>query len=68
MPSSTTSSPVITHPITSPPPIPPLPNTAYEHLIEELNNMGFTRLQAIDALEKNDHDLIKATHFLLDQA
>ncbi|CAO3677832.1 unnamed protein product [Rhizopus stolonifer] len=67
MPSSTTSSPVITHPITSPP-VPPLPNTAYEHLIEELNNMGFTRLQAIDALEKNDHDLIKATNFLLDQA
>lgn len=30
--------------------------------------MGFTRAQAIDALEKNDHDLVKATNFLLDQA
>ncbi|KAI9267431.1 hypothetical protein BY458DRAFT_511760 [Sporodiniella umbellata] len=68
MPSSTKSSPIIPHTLNSPPPIPPLPNTAYEHLIEELNNMGFSRLQAIDALEKNDHDLIKATNFLLDQA
>ncbi|CEI93661.1 hypothetical protein RMCBS344292_07892 [Rhizopus microsporus] len=79
LPSSSTSSPIISHPSSlkppahsavspTPPPIPPLPNPPYEHLIEELNNMGFTRAQAIDALEKNNHDLIKATNFLLDQA
>lgn len=57
----------------TPPPLPPLPNqqqspSPNEGLIAELGNMGFTRAQAIDALEKNDHDLIKATNFLLDQA
>lgn len=54
----------------SPPPPPPLPPqpSQFEHLIAELGNMGFTRAQAIDALEKNDNDLIKATNFLLDQA
>ncbi|GAN06909.1 hypothetical protein MAM1_0141d06399 [Mucor ambiguus] len=72
MPTSTTTPP--------PPPLPPLPPSTqqqqqqqqpalpHEDLINELGNMGFTRAQAIDALEKNDHDLIKATNFLLDQA
>ncbi|EPB84033.1 hypothetical protein HMPREF1544_09232 [Mucor circinelloides 1006PhL] len=68
MPTSTTTPP--------PPPLPPLPPSSqqqqpalpHEDLINELGNMGFTRAQAIDALEKNDHDLIKATNFLLDQA
>jgi hypothetical protein len=50
-----------------PPPLPPQPSQI-EHLITELGNMGFTRAQAIDALEKNENDLIKATNFLLDQA
>ncbi|KAI8639682.1 hypothetical protein BD408DRAFT_484626 [Parasitella parasitica] len=69
---------------TTPPPLPPLPPSSQqqqqqqqqqkqqqqpnEDLINELGNMGFSRGQAIDALEKNDHDLIKATNFLLDQA
>ncbi|CEP08573.1 hypothetical protein [Parasitella parasitica] len=61
----------------TPPPLPPLPPSSQqqqqqqqpnEDLINELGNMGFSRGQAIDALEKNDHDLIKATNFLLDQA
>jgi hypothetical protein len=56
--------------IPTPPPLPPPPcsNNDLDPLISELGNMGFSRAQAIDALEKNDHDLIKATHFLLDQA
>jgi hypothetical protein len=71
---SSSSSPIISYsspPLAppAPPPVPPLPtNTVYEHLIEELNNMGFTRIQAMAALEKNDYDLLKATNFLLDQA
>ncbi|KAG0739842.1 hypothetical protein G6F57_009491 [Rhizopus arrhizus] len=68
---SSSSSPIISYssPSLAPPPVPPLPtNTVYEHLIEELNNMGFTRIQAMAALEKNDYDLLKATNFLLDQA
>lgn len=56
----------------NPPPIPPLPmpqpSFPSESLISELSNMGFTRAQASEALQRNDHDLIKATHFLLDQA
>jgi uncharacterized UBP type Zn finger protein len=35
-------------------------------LIQELINMGFTREQAQNALEKNDNDISKATNFLLD--
>lgn len=79
---SNSSSPVISPPVLpppsdyhksnstpTPPPLPPLPPvTPNENLITELGNMGFSRAQAIDALEKNDHDLIKATNFLLDQA
>jgi hypothetical protein len=38
-----------------------------DNLVIELGNMGFSRAQAIDALEKNDHDLMRATNFLLDQ-
>jgi hypothetical protein len=84
LPTSSTSSPIIpTPPLpppsdyhkslsspkmpSPPPPLPPQPSQI-EHLITELGNMGFTRAQAIDALEKNDNDLIKATNFLLDQA
>lgn len=69
IPTTTTSNTTIT-----PPPLPPLPPSPqqpalpHEDLINELGNMGFTRAQAIDALKKNDHDLIKATNFLLDQA
>ncbi|CAO3692866.1 unnamed protein product [Rhizopus stolonifer] len=62
-PSPSTSLPILSHA----PPRPPPPSSP-EHLIEELNNMGFTRAQATDALEKNQHDLMKATNFLLDQA
>ncbi|KAI9492664.1 hypothetical protein BDB00DRAFT_827587 [Zychaea mexicana] len=47
-----------------PPPVPPHPQ--HDDLIEELVNMGFSKPQAADALEKNDHDLTKATNFLLD--
>lgn len=77
---SNSNSPVISPPVlpppsdyhkvntTTPPPLPPLPATPNENLITELGNMGFSRAQAIDALEKNEHDLIKATNFLLDQA
>lgn len=55
--------------VPTPPPLPPLPTTSpHENLIIELGIMGFSRAQAIDALEKNDNDLIKATNFLLDQA
>ncbi|KAI8989298.1 hypothetical protein BDB01DRAFT_532929 [Pilobolus umbonatus] len=83
LPSSSLSSPVISPPqlpppgnyhkslnTPTPPPLPPLPNqnlSPYEDLVTELVNMGFTRAQSIDALEKNDHDLIKTTNFLLDQ-
>ncbi|KAI7904775.1 uncharacterized protein BX663DRAFT_503507 [Cokeromyces recurvatus] len=56
----------------SPPPLPPLPLSQpaipREDLITELCNMGFSRTQAIDALEKNNYDMMKATNFLLDQA
>ncbi|KAI9473516.1 MAG: hypothetical protein EXX96DRAFT_487742 [Benjaminiella poitrasii] len=56
----------------TPPPLPPLPSSQsaipYEDLITELGNMGFSRTQAIDALKKNDYDMMKATNFLLDQA
>ncbi|KAI9025793.1 hypothetical protein CLU79DRAFT_743097 [Phycomyces nitens] len=54
----------------SPPPLPPLPLAAppLNDLVRELINMGFSRSQAEEALEKNDNDLIKATNFLLDQA
>lgn len=84
LPSSSTSSPIMSPPVlpppsdyhksnsTPPPPPPPLPplptNSPHENLITELGIMGFSRAQAIDALEKNDNDLIKATNFLLDQA
>ncbi|KAI8387448.1 hypothetical protein BD560DRAFT_486300 [Blakeslea trispora] len=61
--------------VLSPPPPPPLPpppssqpTIPHENLIAELGNMGFTRAQSIDALERNDYDLMKATNFLLDQA
>ncbi|KAI9243446.1 hypothetical protein BDA99DRAFT_530459 [Phascolomyces articulosus] len=47
-----------------PPPIPPHPH--HDDLIKELVNMGFSKPQAAEALEKNDHDLTKATNFLLD--
>ncbi|KAI9275989.1 hypothetical protein BY458DRAFT_506716 [Sporodiniella umbellata] len=69
-----------TAPGSTPPIIPPkpldvsvsstqtVPASPPKHLIEELNNMGFTRAQATEALEKNQHDLTKATNFLLDQA
>ncbi|KAI8377813.1 uncharacterized protein BYT42DRAFT_571789 [Radiomyces spectabilis] len=59
---SGSASPVI------PPPLPPLPPTRSpkESLVQELINMGFSRVQAVEALEKNDNDLIKATNFLLD--
>ncbi|RUS23231.1 LOW QUALITY PROTEIN: hypothetical protein BC937DRAFT_90350 [Endogone sp. FLAS-F59071] len=58
----------------TPPPLPPLPSQATEgdiqlgdkHQVAELMNMGFSRQQAVDALEKNDYDLSKATNFLLD--
>ncbi|KAI8891112.1 hypothetical protein K501DRAFT_319235 [Backusella circina FSU 941] len=53
--------------IPTPPPVPPLPTSPMDGLVVELGNMGFTRAQAIDALEKNDHDLMRATNFLLDQ-
>lgn len=81
LPTSSTSSPIIAPPTlpppseyhrnisATPPPLPPLPMTQpNENLITELSNMGFTRAQAADALQKNDQDLIKATNFLLDQA
>jgi hypothetical protein len=84
LPTSSTSSPIMTPPTlpppseyhrqtsgisVTPPPLPPLPMPQpNENLITELSNMGFTRAQASDALQKNDQDLIKATHFLLDQA
>ncbi|RIA87660.1 hypothetical protein C1645_827445 [Glomus cerebriforme] len=35
-------------------------------LINKFINMGFTKEQAIDALVKSDHDLQKATNYLLD--
>jgi hypothetical protein len=35
-------------------------------LIKEIIHMGFTKEQAIDALEKYDYDLHKATNYLLD--
>lgn len=68
-PSDTSNSPVIPPPLPPPPPpAPPAPAThpAHDNLIQELVNMGFSRPQAADALEKNDHDLTKATNFLLD--
>ncbi|KAI9136783.1 hypothetical protein BKA69DRAFT_1128813 [Paraphysoderma sedebokerense] len=34
--------------------------------VSELMNMGFTREQAVDALERYEYDLQKATNFLLD--
>ncbi|KAL0089262.1 hypothetical protein J3Q64DRAFT_1808580 [Phycomyces blakesleeanus] len=54
----------------SPPPLPPLPPTTspLNDLVRELINMGFSRSQAEEALEKNENDLTKATNFLLDQA
>ncbi|KAI9303863.1 hypothetical protein BJ944DRAFT_241069 [Cunninghamella echinulata] len=58
--------------ISKPPLLPPLPpmnnnnNGSNEMLIQELANMGFSRSQAIDALQKNDNDLVRATNFLLD--
>ncbi|KAG1452351.1 hypothetical protein G6F46_009180 [Rhizopus delemar] len=67
LPSSSTSSPIISHSIKPPPP-PPVPPLPSDHLIEELMNMGFTQSQAMDALEKNEYNLVKATNFLLDQA
>ncbi|ORZ01328.1 hypothetical protein BCR43DRAFT_522191 [Syncephalastrum racemosum] len=55
------------------PPRPPPPATAAANnngnvdiLIQELVNMGFSKPQATDALEKNENDLTKATNFLLD--
>ncbi|KAF7726147.1 hypothetical protein EC973_009039 [Apophysomyces ossiformis] len=55
---------------TIPPPLPPLPPTSVpkDELVHELVNMGFSRPQAMEALEKNDNDLTKATNFLLDAA
>ncbi|CAG8593283.1 7553_t:CDS:2 [Ambispora leptoticha] len=35
-------------------------------VLKQLVNMGFSREQAIDALEKYDNDLVKATNYLLD--
>lgn len=57
---------------TPPPPPPPVPAVANQEnkmtngLIQELIDMGFTREQAQNALEKNDNDISKATNFLLD--
>ncbi|KAI9279518.1 hypothetical protein BC943DRAFT_348244 [Umbelopsis sp. AD052] len=57
---------------TPPPPPPPVPAAANQEnnmtngLIQELIDMGFTREQAQNALEKNDNDISKATNFLLD--
>ncbi|RUS28678.1 hypothetical protein BC938DRAFT_481578 [Jimgerdemannia flammicorona] len=53
------------------PPLPPLPSSkdvqpGDTEQLADLMNMGFTRQQAVDALEKNDYDLAKATNFLLD--
>ncbi|KAG0166303.1 hypothetical protein DFQ30_007338 [Apophysomyces sp. BC1015] len=55
---------------TIPPPLPPLPPSSVpkDELVHELVNMGFSRPQAMEALEKNDNDLTKATNFLLDAA
>ncbi|KAK9717298.1 hypothetical protein K7432_006316 [Basidiobolus ranarum] len=39
----------------------------YASNLEELMGMGFTQDQAVDALERYDNDLNKATNFLLDQ-
>lgn len=61
----------------TPPPLPPLPplppqptggdiQPGDKHQVAELMNMGFSRQQAVDALEKNDYDMSKATNFLLD--
>ncbi|KAI8378107.1 hypothetical protein EDC96DRAFT_551111 [Choanephora cucurbitarum] len=68
--SSSSSTSVLPPPPPPPLPPPPLsqPTIPHENLIAELGNMGFTRAQSIDALEKNDYDLMKATNFLLDQA
>jgi hypothetical protein len=41
-------------------------NDATNGLIQELIDMGFSREQAQNALEKNDNDISKATNFLLD--
>ncbi|CDH60755.1 hypothetical protein RO3G_03656 [Lichtheimia corymbifera JMRC:FSU:9682] len=67
-PSDPSNSPIIPPPLPPPPPAPPASAThpAHDNLIQELVNMGFSRPQAADALEKNDHDLTKATNFLLD--
>ncbi|KAH8551636.1 hypothetical protein BGW37DRAFT_491691 [Umbelopsis sp. PMI_123] len=59
---------------TPPPPPPPVPaaanteNSVNNGLIQELIDMGFTREQAQNALEKNDNDISKATNFLLDSS
>ncbi|GAB5590120.1 hypothetical protein Unana1_05020 [Umbelopsis nana] len=55
----------------TPPPLPaPVPvtqeNDATSGLIQELTDMGFSREQAQNALEKNGNDISKATNFLLD--
>jgi len=55
-----------------PPPGPPPPPVKEESVdepnVQQLLGMGFTRDQAVQALEKNDYDLSKATNFLLDQS
>ncbi|KAI8330338.1 hypothetical protein BC941DRAFT_183950 [Chlamydoabsidia padenii] len=66
----------------SPPPLPPQPvssvsspqqdqqqqqqHSTNDALVQELANMGFSHAQATDALMKNENDLVRATHFLLD--
>ncbi|CAG8793701.1 17779_t:CDS:1, partial [Acaulospora morrowiae] len=35
-------------------------------LIKQFTNMGFTKSQAVEALEKYNYDLLQATNYLLD--
>ncbi|KAI8069448.1 hypothetical protein BC940DRAFT_297753 [Gongronella butleri] len=37
-------------------------------LVQELATMGFSHEQAVDALRKNENDLVRATNFLLDNS
>ncbi|CAG8690215.1 2140_t:CDS:1, partial [Scutellospora calospora] len=41
-------------------------NDTNSEMIKQFINMGFSKVQAIDALEKHDYDPHKATNYLLD--
>ncbi|OZJ04886.1 hypothetical protein BZG36_02508 [Bifiguratus adelaidae] len=63
---SPTSVDTQTSPPPPPPPAPPLPHQPDPVQVAELINMGFTKQQAVEALQRNEFDVERAINFLLD--